>query len=70
MMRRLAVVLALLPVITSAAAPPPIEDDFLDYLAELEDSSDDWTWFAEDQQVSPVKKDTPPVNKPRQEPKP
>ncbi len=33
-----------------AADPPPLDDDFLDYLSEFEGKSDDWTWFADDEQ--------------------
>ena len=31
-----------------AVEPEPLDEEFLEYLAEFEDSSDNWTWFADD----------------------
>lgn len=39
-------VLGLLPAIGSAAEPAPLDEDFLEYLAELDTAADNWTWFA------------------------
>ena len=32
----------------AAAEPPPVDEEFLEYLAEFEGQSDNWTWFADD----------------------
>lgn len=39
-------VLGLLPAGGNAAEPAPLDEEFLEYLAEFETGSDDWTWFA------------------------
>ena len=38
--------LSLLPAGGNAAEPAPLDEEFLEYLAEFETGSDDWTWFA------------------------
>jgi hypothetical protein len=40
--------LLLIPALAVSAEPEPLDEAFLDYLAELEDEDDDWTWFAQD----------------------
>ena len=65
-MRRLFITVtafALLPGITECAEPPPLDEEFLDYLAEFEGQSDNWTWFADDDKT-PAKEDkTPPAKR-------
>lgn len=43
--------LAGMPQTGRAAEPAPLDDAFLEYLAEFEDLSDDWTWFADDEET-------------------
>jgi hypothetical protein len=35
--------------VATADESATLDEDFLDYLAELEDDADNWTWFAADQ---------------------
>jgi len=41
--------LALLPAVANGAEPPPLDEEFLDYLSEYEGQADNWTWFADDE---------------------
>ncbi len=43
-----ALALVMVPALALSADPEPLDEAFLDYLAELEDDDDDWTWFAQD----------------------
>ena len=43
-----ALALLVIPALAVSAEPEPLDEAFLDYLAELEDEDDDWTWFAQD----------------------
>ena len=50
-MRSAALALAiagLLAGAATAAEPEPLDEDFLEYLAEFANDADDWTWFASD----------------------
>jgi len=58
--------LALLPGLAAAAEPPPLDEEFLDYLAEFEGQSDNWTWFADDDKT-PAKENKAPPAKPATE---
>jgi hypothetical protein len=53
---------SLLATQSRAAEPVPLDEEFLEYLAQLEGDEDDWTWFEADEVKSaPVK---PPASKP------
>jgi hypothetical protein len=60
----LTIALAGIPQVAHSAEPipapltAPLDDAFADYLAEFEDQSDNWTWFADDA-VAPAKTATP-----------
>ena len=43
--------LAGMPQTGRAGEPAPLDDAFLEYLAEFEDLSDNWTWFADDEET-------------------
>lgn len=57
--------LALLPAVGESAEPPP-DEEFLEYLAEFEAVSDDWTWFADDEAAT-SKDVKPPLTPPAKE---
>jgi len=42
------VALALLPAVVESAEPPPLDEEFLEYLSEYEGQAENWTWFADD----------------------
>jgi len=48
--------LGMLPMGASAAEPEALDEEFLEYLAELDDDEDDWIWFDDDE--NPVTKPT------------
>ena len=43
------IALVLLPGIAASAEPVPLDEEFLEYLANVEDQADDWTWFDADE---------------------
>ena len=45
----LAIGTALLAGTARAAEPAPLDEEFLEYLAQLEGDEDDWTWFEADE---------------------
>lgn len=63
------VIAGLLACVAQAAEPEPLDEDFLEYLAELEDEGDNWTWFVSDD-VKDEKNAaaTPPVKRPDKRP--
>lgn len=42
-------VAGLLASVAHAAEPEPLDEEFLEYLAEFADADADWTWFAADE---------------------
>jgi hypothetical protein len=59
----------LLACVADAAEPEPLDEEFLEYLAEFEDNTDNWTWFASDDEKeaapkSPVKPTVEPTARP------
>lgn len=42
-------VAGLLAPVAHAAEPEPLDEEFLEYLAEFADADADWTWFAADE---------------------
>ena len=54
---------ALLPALANGAEPPPLDEDFLEYLAEFEGQTDNWTWFADDAADSKDEKPATPAQR-------
>lgn len=57
-------VVTVVPVVP-AAAPERLDEDFLEYLAGLEDDNDNWTWFVADDDAPPAR---PPAKPPTMSP--
>lgn len=51
--------MGLLAGVADAAEPEPLDEEFLEYLAEFEDTADDWIWFASDDEKEDAPR--PPV---------
>ncbi|MFL6549432.1 MAG: hypothetical protein ACJ8OJ_12105 [Povalibacter sp.] len=49
------VALVALPAVVCAAEPETLDEDFLEYLAELDQVEDDWSWFADEDKASETK---------------
>lgn len=47
----------LLAPVAYAAEPEPLDEEFLEYLAEFADTDADWTWFAADDEDDAAKKE-------------
>jgi hypothetical protein len=54
----------LLASVAYAADPEPLDEDFLEYLAEFATADADWTWFASDADDEDVAEKEKPAAKP------
>jgi hypothetical protein len=57
-------VAGLLASVAYAAEPEPLDEDFLEYLAEFAAADADWTWFASDDDDDVAAEKAKPAAKP------
>lgn len=66
---RLAATLLLVPALALGAEPEPLDEEFLEFLAEF-DEDDDWAWFTQDARDEAAAKKTAAKPAPVDEPLP